>query len=135
MTQPILSFRDVSLQRGQRQILKHIDWTIQPRENWAILGLNGAGKTTMLKIIHGDLWPSEGQMEVLGGIFGHTSIPELTKRIGWVSTALQDWLHPGDLVEKLFSQANLPVLAFMNSLRRRNWNGPKKFSAKWVAPS
>jgi iron complex transport system ATP-binding protein len=101
LTQPILSFRDVSLQRGQRQILKHIDWTIQPRENWAILGLNGAGKTTMLKIIHGDLWPSEGQMEVLGGIFGHTSIPELTKRIGWVSTALQDWLHPGDLVEKI----------------------------------
>ena len=101
MTQPILSFQDVSLERGQRTILKHIDWTIQSKQNWAILGLNGAGKTTMLKIIHGDLWPSSGRMEVLGGVFGHTSIPELTRRIGWVSTALQDWLHPGDRVENI----------------------------------
>ncbi|KRM10221.1 ABC transporter ATP-binding protein [Paucilactobacillus suebicus DSM 5007 = KCTC 3549] len=101
LSQAILSFKDVSLQRSDRTILKHIDWTIKPKENWAILGLNGAGKTTMLKMIHGDLWPTTGQLEVLGGLFGHISIPELTRRIGWVSTALQDWLHPGDLVEKI----------------------------------
>jgi iron complex transport system ATP-binding protein len=101
LAEPILAFRDVSLERGDKTILDHIDWTIQPKQNWAILGLNGAGKTTMLKMIHGDLWPSNGELEVLGGVFGHTSIPELTKRIGWVSTALQDWLHPGDLVEKI----------------------------------
>ncbi|WP_390410366.1 ABC transporter ATP-binding protein [Lacticaseibacillus jixiensis] len=101
MAQPILAFRDVSLERTTKTILKHIEWSIKPGENWAILGLNGAGKTTMLKMIHGDLWPTSGQLEVLGGVFGHTSIPELTKRIGWVSTALQDWLHGGDLVEKI----------------------------------
>ncbi|MFD1484751.1 ABC transporter ATP-binding protein [Lacticaseibacillus baoqingensis] len=101
MAEPILAFRDVSLERGDKKILNHIDWTIQPKQNWAILGLNGAGKTTLLKMIHGDLWPTDGELEVLGGVFGHISIPELTKRIGWVSTALQDWLHPGDLVEKI----------------------------------
>jgi iron complex transport system ATP-binding protein len=102
MTQTILSFQDVSLERGpKRKILHHIDWTIHAGENWAILGLNGAGKTTMLKLIHGDLWPTTGRLEVLGGVFGHTSIPELQRKIGWVSTALQDWLHPGDLVEKI----------------------------------
>lgn len=101
MTKSILSFRDVSLERGNKTILKHIDWTIQPKQNWAVLGLNGAGKTTMLKLIHGDLWPTTGQLEVLGGLFGHISIPKLTRRIGWVSTALQDWLHPGDIVEKI----------------------------------
>ncbi|KRL37485.1 ABC transporter ATP-binding protein [Liquorilactobacillus uvarum] len=97
----ILSFQNVSLIKGDRRILKNISWTIKEKENWAILGLNGAGKTTMLKMIHGDVWPSQGSLEVLGGVFGHTNIPDLKKRIGWVSTALQDWLHPGDLVEEI----------------------------------
>ncbi|KRL01982.1 ABC transporter ATP-binding protein [Liquorilactobacillus capillatus] len=99
--QNILSFKNVSLIKGERQILKNINWTIKNKENWAILGLNGAGKTTMLKMIHGDVWPSQGSLEVLGGLFGHTNIPNLKKKIGWVSTALQDWLHPGDLVEEI----------------------------------
>ncbi|MGO2299950.1 ABC transporter ATP-binding protein [Paucilactobacillus nenjiangensis] len=101
MTQPILSFQNVKFERRDRTILDGINWTIQPGQNWASLGLNGAGKTTMLKIIHGDLWPSSGRVEVLGGLFGHTSIPELTKKIGWISTALQDGLRPGDVVESI----------------------------------
>ncbi|MFD0897987.1 ABC transporter ATP-binding protein [Loigolactobacillus binensis] len=97
----ILDFKNVSLERGDRTILKHITWTTQTKENWAILGLNGAGKTTLLKLIYGDLWPTTGRLEVLGGVFGHTSIPELRRKIGWVSTALQDALHVGDRVEKI----------------------------------
>lgn len=97
----ILAFDDVSVTRGQRQILQHITWQVQAKENWAILGLNGAGKTTMLKMIHGDLWPTTGRLEVLGGVFGHTNIPELKTKIGWVSTALQDELHPGDRVDEI----------------------------------
>ncbi len=97
----ILSFENVSLIKGERQILNKISWTIKEKENWAVLGLNGAGKTTLLKMIHGDVWPTEGTLEVLGGVFGHTNIPALKRRIGWVSTALQDWLHPGDLVEEI----------------------------------
>ncbi len=87
--------------RGDRQILKHISWQVQAKENWAILGLNGAGKTTMLKMIHGDLWPTTGKLEVLGGVFGHVNIPELKTKIGWVSTALQDELHAGDVVDEI----------------------------------
>lgn len=97
----ILKFEDVSVTRGHKQILKHINWQVNQGENWAILGLNGAGKTTMLKMIQGDLWPTSGRLEVLGGVFGHISIPELKTRIGWVSTALQDQLHAGDLVDSI----------------------------------
>lgn len=97
----IVNFDYVSLVRGDNLVLNHINWQVQPGENWAVLGLNGAGKTSMLKLLHGDFWPSEGSLEVLGERFGHTSIPELVKRIGWVSSALQDWLHPGDLAERI----------------------------------
>lgn len=95
----ILRFDDVSVTRGKKKILHHINWQVNQNENWAILGLNGAGKTTMLKMIHGDLWPTTGQLEVLGGVFGHTNIPELKTKIGWVSNALQDQLHTGDPVD------------------------------------
>ncbi|MQS89228.1 ABC transporter ATP-binding protein [Companilactobacillus mishanensis] len=97
----ILNFDNVSVRRGTRQILNDISWRVKAKENWAILGLNGAGKTTLLKMIHGDLWPTSGSLEVLGGKFGHISIPELKTKIGWVSTALQDELHPGDIVDEI----------------------------------
>lgn len=97
----VLSLKHVSVVRGDREILHDLNWTIQAGENWGILGLNGAGKTTLLKVIHGDLWPTTGQVEVLGEKFGHTNINELRKRVGWVSTALQDWLHPGDRAESI----------------------------------
>ena len=68
----IVNFDYVSLVRGDNLVLNHINWQVQPGENWAVLGLNGAGKTSMLKLLHGDFWPSEGSLEVLGERFGHT---------------------------------------------------------------
>lgn len=97
----ILEFKNVSVRRGHKQILKDISWRVDSDQNWAILGLNGAGKTTLLKMIHGDLWPTSGSLEVLGGIFGQTNIPELKTKIGWVSNALQDELHQGDVVDEI----------------------------------
>ncbi|MFT8361911.1 MAG: ABC transporter ATP-binding protein [Sporolactobacillus sp.] len=97
----VLNFDHVSFQRGTKTILHDINWQVKPRENWAILGLNGAGKTTLLKMIHGDIWPSIGKLTVLDHLFGQTNIPQLQRKIGWVSNALQDWLHPGDAVEKI----------------------------------
>ncbi|MHA8138028.1 ABC transporter ATP-binding protein [Lactobacillaceae bacterium Scapto_B20] len=97
----VLDFSHVSFQRGSKTILDDINWQVGPKQNWAILGLNGAGKTTLLKMIHGDIWPSTGKLSVLGNEFGHTNIPKLRRKIGWVSNALQDWLRPGDLVEEI----------------------------------
>lgn len=84
----MFTFTDVSFQRTDRTILKHINWEVKPQENWAILGLNGSGKTTLLQLLNGYLWPSQGKLNVLGHEFGKTSIPELRKSIGWVSSAL-----------------------------------------------
>lgn len=95
----ILSFKQVSLIRQKKPLLKNINWQIEDHQNWAILGLNGAGKTLLLQLITGALWPSEGRLEVLGEVFGKTSIPELQKRIGWVSTALQYRIRNSELAE------------------------------------
>lgn len=35
-------------------MLHDINWTIEPGENWAVLGSNGAGKSTLLRLLDGD---------------------------------------------------------------------------------
>src|SRR5690606_6779966 len=84
----IVSFKDVSLRKGGQQILSDIDWEIQANEHWAILGLNGSGKTSLLNIVTGYHFPSTGEVSVLGNVFGRTNLPELRREIGFVSSSL-----------------------------------------------
>lgn len=97
----VFSFENVSFIRDKKVLLKDISWEVKNHENWAILGLNGAGKTLLLQLLSGYLWPSKGRLTVLGEVFGHTSIPELQRRIGWVSTALQYRFKNHELAEKI----------------------------------
>lgn len=97
----ILSFENVSYRRDQITLLKDISWEISEHEHWGVLGLNGAGKTLLLQLITGYHWPTTGRLEVLGQVFGKSSIPELQKRIGWVSTALQYRIRNSELAEMI----------------------------------
>lgn len=85
----ILSFEHINLSKDGTPLLTDINWQIHSGEDWGLLGLNGAGKTLMLQMIAGNLWPSSGKLTVLGEVFGQTNLPDLTKRIGWVSPILQ----------------------------------------------
>lgn len=86
----ILSFSNVSFSRNQKKLLADIYWEVKTGEHWAILGLNGAGKTLLLQLMTGNLWPSKGSLTVLGYTFGKSSIPELNEHIGWVSDRLHN---------------------------------------------
>ena len=95
----MFEFKDVSLKRNNRLILDNINWEVKTGEKWAVLGLNGSGKTTLLKLLNGYLWPTSGTLSVLGKVFGKTSLPELRKSIGWVSSALQQELREYETAE------------------------------------
>jgi len=90
MKENVLQLKNVTWRRENTTLLSKVNWTIQKHEHWALLGLNGSGKTTLLNIINGYIWPTEGTIEVLGAQFGKTSLPELRKSIGWVSSSLQE---------------------------------------------
>ena len=47
----------LNLQRAGRRILRDITWTIRPGERWLLAGANGAGKTQLMKILAGSVWP------------------------------------------------------------------------------
>src|SRR5271155_2536029 len=50
----------LSVRRGRKWVLRQISWRLKPGERWALLGDNGAGKTQLLKLLSGDVWPTPG---------------------------------------------------------------------------
>jgi iron complex transport system ATP-binding protein len=83
------------VRREGRWILDRADWTVLPGERWAVVGPNGSGKTTILRVASTYLWPSRGAVSVLGERIGRTDARELRRRIGYASAALAAEIDPG----------------------------------------
>jgi molybdate transport system ATP-binding protein len=54
----------VRLERNGRRVLGEVSWTIRPGQRWVLAGANGAGKTQLLKIVAGSVWPTPTGREV-----------------------------------------------------------------------
>jgi iron complex transport system ATP-binding protein len=96
MNQPVVELVDVCFCRKNREILSRVSWRIEAGAHWALLGANGSGKTSLLKILTGYEWPTFGAVRVLGERFGATDIPRLRRLIGWVSSAMTQRLPAQD---------------------------------------
>ena len=66
---PILSLRNVRKSFGPIEVLHGIDLDVRPGEVVALLGENGAGKSTVSNIISGTILPSSGEMTWQGASF------------------------------------------------------------------
>ncbi|NMP23054.1 ABC transporter ATP-binding protein [Sulfobacillus harzensis] len=88
----VLEMENVSLIRSGGPILEHIDWRINPGESWVVMGANGSGKTSLMTLILGYQWPTEGTITVLGARYGRVDLREHRKRIAWVSHHLTEWM-------------------------------------------
>jgi len=55
-----------SPKRGSRIILQNLTFSIDHGQRVAILGENGAGKTSLLRLIAGNIAPSSGELKVNG---------------------------------------------------------------------
>ncbi len=64
--QPIIRIRDLVFRRGRKTILDGINMDIRRGSIVAFMGPSGAGKTTILRLISGQLRPDEGTIEVNG---------------------------------------------------------------------
>jgi len=93
--QPVLALRGVSKAIDGRPVLDGIDWAVHPGEHWVVLGPNGCGKTTLIRLASMWLHPSGGSVEVLGERLGSTDVRRLRSRIGLTSAATADMLRPG----------------------------------------
>lgn len=59
----LLGLQNVTFEFGARVIVKDATWHIQPNERIGLIGYNGTGKSTLLKVLTNQFHPSEGTVE------------------------------------------------------------------------
>lgn len=62
----LITLKDVSFSYDDRLILDHVNLSINERDFLGVVGPNGGGKSTLLKLILGLLTPSTGEINVFG---------------------------------------------------------------------
>ncbi len=75
MSESFISIRDLHFSRGKRQIFSGVSLDIPAGKITAIMGPSGTGKTTLLRLVGGQLKPSQGSLSVQG-----LQIPELNRK-------------------------------------------------------
>jgi ATP-binding cassette subfamily F protein 3 len=56
----MLQVRNIHYSIGDRDLLSSVDWNLQPGKRFALVGPNGSGKTTFLRILTGEIEPQAG---------------------------------------------------------------------------
>ncbi|MFI5511502.1 ABC-F family ATP-binding cassette domain-containing protein [Mycobacterium sp. NPDC051804] len=82
----VFDLHRVRLEAGDKVVLDKLDWSIGPGARIGLVGVNGTGKTTVLKLLAGELTPSAGTFK-----------QGKTLKIGHLSQALTE-LDPSDRV-------------------------------------
>jgi ATP-binding cassette subfamily F protein uup len=59
----VVDLEDVDLSRGDKQLLRHATWRLGPGDRVGIVGVNGAGKSSVLQLVAGSLAPDHGQVK------------------------------------------------------------------------
>ena len=85
----VVDLAGVSVVRSGNLLLDSIDWRIERGQRWVLLGPNGSGKTTLISVASTYIWPTRGEVSVLGETVGAVDVRELRRRIGIVSAALE----------------------------------------------
>jgi zinc transport system ATP-binding protein len=126
MSFPIVKINDVSFAYNGQDVLEDVALDIQPEDFVAMIGPNGGGKTTLLKLILGLLKPKKGSIRVLGEPAEKTShligyVPQdvhinrnfpitaldvvlmgkLAPRKRWAGNSAQDRLEALDALERM----------------------------------
>lgn len=92
MNEVLIDVKHLCCKSGKRYLLKDIDWTVNKGEHWAVFGLNGCGKTTLLSIIAGFRKYTSGKIELFGEAISAENILDNRKKIG-----LDDSINENDV--------------------------------------
>jgi len=91
----VLTLERAEVRIGGRRVLGPVDLWVEPDERWAVLGPNGSGKTTMLRLAGALRQPSSGRVVVLGAELGRVDVRALRERIAFVGHAVADRIPAG----------------------------------------
>ena len=108
MTSTILEFRNVSFAYGSRRLLERISFAVEPQEMIALIGPNGVGKTTLLRLAARLLQPAGGEILLQRRPLADWSRRELPRCVALVPQELEvPFNFP---IEELVAQGRVPYL-------------------------
>ncbi len=117
-----MTLANINLSLNAKPVLHNINFTLLEHQCWAILGANGAGKSSLLKLVRGDLWhnPNEGTRRYFFTDPPRESPIGAKEQIAFVSPELQDryarlelWVTGVDVVRSGFEQTDFVHTALL----------------------
>lgn len=100
MSVPALTFDSVVRRFGRTVALDHVDLRLEPGSVLGLVGRNGAGKTTALRLAFGSLWPDAGAIRSLGldPVKDGLAVRERCSLLSEESS-LYPWMTVGEILE------------------------------------
>jgi energy-coupling factor transport system ATP-binding protein len=81
---PAITLRNVWFGYGERSVLRGLSLEFGAGEITALMGRNGAGKTTILKLVLGLLKPARGSVQTLGLDTRQAALDQIARRVAYV---------------------------------------------------
>ena len=123
----LIELKGVNLFVEHHPVLQQVNWQLRRGEQWAVVGANGSGKSSFLKLLYGDLGPALGGTLTRRGFPAGTPISEWKRQVGWVSPELQTtYLLDITLLELVASGRHSSIglnepLSHADARRARKW--------------
>lgn len=127
----ILKCTNLTKQYGKKAALADVNISLEKGKITGLLGPNGSGKTTFIKLLNGLLVPTSGEIR----INGLTPCPKTKEAVSYLpdKTYLNDWMHVCDLFdyfEDFYSNFDRTKAAEMLSRLNINQNDRLKSMSK-----
>ena len=86
---PLIELTNADVWLAGRRVLHDVTWRLMPGEHWLVTGANGSGKSSFLRVLHGQLRPALGGAVQWPALGRPRNVWELRKQVAWVSAELQ----------------------------------------------
>jgi iron complex transport system ATP-binding protein len=119
---PALRLSGLSVVRDGRPLLDDLAWEVRRADRWVILGPNGSGKSTLLQVVGARLWPTRGEVEILGHRLGRVDLRALRPRVALVSGSVIRQLRPSQTVREVVVSGRFGALeTWWNRYEAADW--------------
>jgi energy-coupling factor transport system ATP-binding protein len=81
---PFIEATNVSVQYGNRLVVRGVNFAARPGEIVALMGRNGAGKTSLVKALVGLVSPQSGEVRIEGVSNARRSVAEICRQVGYL---------------------------------------------------
>jgi molybdate transport system ATP-binding protein len=123
----LLRLTDVDLYVEYRPVLKQLNWQLHRGEHWAVFGANGAGKSSFLKLLYGDLAPALGGCIERAGCPPGTHISDWKRRVALVSPELQTTYLVDVSVLELVASGRFSSIGLVDAMTRTDERNARKW--------